>query len=360
MQPGVQRVTYLDYSRGILICLVTVGHSLQHLVLQDQNFYSDGMFKFIYIFHMPLFMAICGYVAFPSINRMSFGAFLKRKTKSYLVPILAWALIWTTFALAVGSNTLMNVRLSGFLLDLAGESPRLWFLWALLGSLLLAWLGNSMGRYRVPAFLVVFACVLLLPDRSIVPLFKYMFPFFVGGLFLASVDLSRVRRSHVVLLTVLSGVVSVVCYAYWKDTTYIYVSGMSLAPQHVPVLVFRYVASAVTCVSVAGLIFLAQPWTPARLKAWIETAGRDCIYIYILQVYAFGVLARLSEHFFQPIANPALGHVVAIAFGLLMTFGCWLVGSFLSRNATSAQVLFGRSPRLGLSVAPLAADNPRL
>ena len=123
MQPGVHRVTYLDYSRGILICLVTVGHSLQHLVLQDQNFYSDGMFKFIYMFHMPLFMVISGYVAFPSIKRVRFGAFLKRKTKSYLVPILVWALIWTTFALAVGSNTLMNLRPSGLLARLGSRDP---------------------------------------------------------------------------------------------------------------------------------------------------------------------------------------------------------------------------------------------
>ena len=60
--------------RGLLIYLVTVGHSLQYLVLWNQNYFSDGLFKFIYMFHMPLFMVISGYVASPSIRRMSFGA----------------------------------------------------------------------------------------------------------------------------------------------------------------------------------------------------------------------------------------------------------------------------------------------
>ena len=261
--------------------------------------------------------------------------------------------------LARGSNIPLRPGPIGILLTLAAEIPRLWFLWALLGSLVLTWLANSMGQYRMLAFLVVFAGLLLLPDTVNMPLLKYMFPFFVFGFLLASVDLSKIPRGHVGSLTLASGVASIICYAFWKDASTSSVTALSWLPSTSLWCCFSYVAMRSHAASLRGLVLLAQRWTPAKLEAWIETAGRDCILIYILQVYAFGGWQSLPESYMFPPINTTAGHVVALMLGLLITVGCWLAGSTLSRNSTCGLLLFGRSPRVGVRTLPLATGNPR-
>ena len=63
-----KRNPFLDFLKGILIVLVTTGHTLQFLVHQGQGFWSDPMLKAIYMFHMPLFMGVSGYVSYRGLQ----------------------------------------------------------------------------------------------------------------------------------------------------------------------------------------------------------------------------------------------------------------------------------------------------
>lgn len=56
----------LDIIKGIAIILVVMGHCIQYGSGNDYYtsalFFEENIFKFIYSFHMPLFMLISGYV----------------------------------------------------------------------------------------------------------------------------------------------------------------------------------------------------------------------------------------------------------------------------------------------------------
>ena len=78
----VKRLDYLDYSKGIAIILVVLGHIC-----------SKGNIKtYIYSFHMPLFFIISGYL-FNYSNVKSFKEFINKKIKAYLIPYLTFSAV---------------------------------------------------------------------------------------------------------------------------------------------------------------------------------------------------------------------------------------------------------------------------
>jgi Fucose 4-O-acetylase and related acetyltransferases len=94
-----QRLTYIDALRGFAIFLVVLGH------LTDFCGYTDStLFGFIYSFHMPLFMAIAGFVCAYSCTdtlcvdgKGGFWKFIWKKFRFIMIPYFVWALIVQPF-----------------------------------------------------------------------------------------------------------------------------------------------------------------------------------------------------------------------------------------------------------------------
>lgn len=58
-----QRNTYLDLCKGIAILLVILGHSIQYGMGEGyEGYWENPVFRFIYSFHMSLFMLISNVV----------------------------------------------------------------------------------------------------------------------------------------------------------------------------------------------------------------------------------------------------------------------------------------------------------
>ena len=62
------RISYIDQLKGIAILLVVLGH-----VIGYNNCEDSFLWRFIYSFHMPLFMFISGYVAQMTFRIERFG-----------------------------------------------------------------------------------------------------------------------------------------------------------------------------------------------------------------------------------------------------------------------------------------------
>lgn len=61
-----RRSVLIDALRGVAIILVIIGHCISNGsgsgYFSNQGYYENIAFKFIYSFHMPLFMIISGYL----------------------------------------------------------------------------------------------------------------------------------------------------------------------------------------------------------------------------------------------------------------------------------------------------------
>lgn len=54
------RLASLDMLKGFAIFMVIAGHAVQYLISGD--YYDKAVYRVIYSFHMPLFMAITGFL----------------------------------------------------------------------------------------------------------------------------------------------------------------------------------------------------------------------------------------------------------------------------------------------------------
>ncbi len=110
---GKDRLLFADNLRGFLILLVVLGHCIQ---FSYTDFAHNIVFRYIYSFHMPLFMFLSGFVSYRGAYRLeSIG----RRFSQLVVPFICWAAL----EMAMGGD--FN------LLWLREPDRALWFLWVL-------------------------------------------------------------------------------------------------------------------------------------------------------------------------------------------------------------------------------------
>lgn len=123
----MQKNKYIDFIKGIAIFLVLFGHAIQYgsgnVFIAKDLAWDDCVMKTIYSFHMPLFIAISGYLYYFSTERHGAKkAFGKRVEK--LLPIcMTWALILSIREWILNSKISIVLLIKNFLTDF-------WFLWA--------------------------------------------------------------------------------------------------------------------------------------------------------------------------------------------------------------------------------------
>ena len=74
MQTAKQRSVYWDNIKGLLMLLTVFAHILYQL--QSNSSAINSIVDYIYMFHMPAFVFVCGYFG-KSENSHSFGAIIK-------------------------------------------------------------------------------------------------------------------------------------------------------------------------------------------------------------------------------------------------------------------------------------------
>lgn len=77
-----KRIAQLDAIKGIAIILVVLGHCIY--AFAKASSWMVTLDEFIYIFHMPLFFAVSGYLFNPNVN-------VAKKARRLLVPFFVCA-----------------------------------------------------------------------------------------------------------------------------------------------------------------------------------------------------------------------------------------------------------------------------
>lgn len=281
----------LDFAKGVLIILVIVGHLIQYVVYRDEGFWESPFFKLIYMFHMPLFMAISGYLSWRALLRKSFTRAISDRAMQLLVPALFWYAMLATAKLAIFSP---SVSAPGSVLEFLNDSAgTYWFIWAAFVSFLLVKILSNFNHWSPWILLVSVILVELAPlTFSISPLIKYTYPFFCLGFWFAQ---SRERwtsitRSHKPLLIGFFSIAALVCFLGWRKDTYIY---NNLALMHdmdsAKNVLLMLLGSAAASAIVIELIF--QCWKVGRsnrVTRFITVElGQSTLLLYLIQGTVF-------------------------------------------------------------------------
>lgn len=110
-----QRLLYIDNLKGFLILLVVLGHCIQ---CTDADFDHNIVFRYIYSFHMPMFMAVSGFVSYKPQMKWKM---VERRFVQLIVPFVAWAVLGAF--ITCNWTHLYDVLLC--------PDTGLWFLWTL-------------------------------------------------------------------------------------------------------------------------------------------------------------------------------------------------------------------------------------
>ena len=108
------RIPYLDFLKFFAIACVFLGHSVERTTGND--FWDNPIWSFIYTFHMPLFMLLCGYF-FGSSLKISFWEMCRKKFIQLVVPSISAFLIMYAFTAVTRYNPcpeLINISVIGF------------------------------------------------------------------------------------------------------------------------------------------------------------------------------------------------------------------------------------------------------
>lgn len=79
------RILWVDALKAFAITIVVLGHCLQAIDA------TSILYKYIYAFHMPLFMAISGYCSYKA--SVSFEN-IKKRFLQLVIPFFAWPVVW--------------------------------------------------------------------------------------------------------------------------------------------------------------------------------------------------------------------------------------------------------------------------
>lgn len=93
-----ERIIYFDVVKFLAICLVCIGHSYYMLDMAQ----SSSLKRWIYSFHMPLFMLLCGYFSSRSYEK-PFIIFLKQKAIQLLLPAITISLLTILVCYFIGA-----------------------------------------------------------------------------------------------------------------------------------------------------------------------------------------------------------------------------------------------------------------
>jgi len=217
----MNRNPFLDFVKGILILLVVIGHAIQYVAYQNEGYWGDPLFTAIYMFHMPLFMTLSGYLSYSGMQKEKIVPYLTGKAHAYVIPVLAWAVFSATILVA---HSYRHLSVSYIIAVICASVGGPWFLWALFGSLVLTVSAKLTGRFFPVTYVLLLIAIFFMPDEGGVFLLKYLFPFFQIGYLLAAYGVPRLNDTWRKVAFVISGISFIMCHQLWNENAYVYLS----------------------------------------------------------------------------------------------------------------------------------------
>ena len=298
------RIAYFDFLKFMAIFLVVAGHCIQRSYmsydLTTDAFYYDGVFKFIYGFHLPLFMVISGYFFYETIRKYRFCEVVKSRFTRLLIPIVSWHIIWLLidgFSNHVSDNTIISL-VRGFL-------SHYWFLWAIfycsLGVLFIKKVFND----SLKVYFLILPLTLFLPNVLNIERYVYLFPYFLFGYIFCTPKLSAFIRDPFSLISkktiILGGALFIIIYVVlsnnYRYDYYIYTSGTCVIKDaffsigQLYIDLYRYLAGFV---GVIGFCCLSLLFKDIKIPAFLIKIGAKTLGIYIIHMFFTPIISEFQ------------------------------------------------------------------
>ena len=291
---------------------------------------GNDLFRFIYSWHMPLFMLVSGYLFSFSVKRHDLKDLIASRFNQLIIPMLSWALLITIILCASGGSSSIFARdlIKHFLNDS-------WFLWAIFYNSLLVLAVRKLFADNILVYAGLFVLTFIVPDSLNASLYKFMYPFFVSAYLYGTGKASELvnyisrNRGVALLLTVIVYIWLFSMYGYYA---YIYTSGYAVVgfQSHVVMewkfwndiyrMVIGFAGSAMLML-LMRIIYDHNKKNMECVLNYMQKIGVASLAIYIISGYLNGyVLPKICHNF-------ELNYMVTILETILVISVCY--GGFL-------------------------------
>ena len=197
-KPIIYRDPTFDALKFFAIFLVLWGHAIQYLV--STEYYDEPVYRIIYSFHMPLFMAIVGYFSSGSKSNNILSTLMK-KFRQLLLPACIFGLIFLFLGCYKG----------GMKSGIGYWIYAFWFLKSAFGCFVLYFLSQRLIKQT---FLFVIVSLVL---SQFVFVFKInlMYPCFLFGVLLYN-NFNFIKK-HVTAIIPITGIIFLIMLLFWDE-----------------------------------------------------------------------------------------------------------------------------------------------
>lgn len=340
MKQGLSRNAKLDILKGVSIILVIFAHCIQFGsgsdYLESKLFFNNVVFKFIYSFHMPLFMLISGYLFYFSIQKHPLGYNLKTKLKTLLIPIIIWQTIWlflTEF------HVLTELCASYFFYTYLNT---LWFITSVFINSYIVLICNKFVNDSICFYCLIIIISLFIPNIHGYNLYVFMFPYFLcaylynktGGLL--KTDNKSVKTIGFICLSCFFAILlsryEISDYAYTSGTCIIRNRMFSIAQFYTDIFRWSIGLIGSLCVILFFDIIFSKG-QQLRIIKGLCVIGTKTMGLYIISTYLFKCFYLLPIKEFSYI-NILIETILTISISY---FIIWL----LEKNKYTRTYLFG-------------------
>lgn len=266
------RSAFWDAVKAILICLVITGHCIQYFT--DGDFWSNPVFRSIYIFHMPLFMMIGGYFGVRGISRRGWAA-VPRLAMRILPPVLLIVILKAIFW--VGWHHLPISRLT------ETNMGALWFLVVIMECCIFAAAMATFRNIVWRAAWIILPLLLGILWPQYIPYSEYlttMWPCYLIG---AALSLAGFSDRHIRGWWWISLPLAAAAAWLFRNTWYMYLNPLTADPAAIYAWLARLGCAA--CCGAAFLYILKL--CRAEHLAILPGIGAHTLALYVLQALFF-------------------------------------------------------------------------
>ena len=330
----------IDAIRGVAAFLVIVGHCIQ-TIYAPNSFDNVKLFEIIYSFHMPLFMALSGYLTYGPEQRRG-KRWLFQRIISLSVVLCFWFVTDTLvlkgrfwekpspflFVLSCIKNVLIKPA-----------NGSLWFVAVLLENTIIFWSAVRLAKHlklnEKLVVLMLWLVIVLQPCEWFgLAYVARQLPYFALGYFTHQYQQTKsILSTHLTVGgIVLSGILFVPLAWMWNRTTYpdCFLFVLPIGIMNALNEIYTFVVAVFGICFVSGVVYY---WFPNGVKRLFSALGRYSLESYCLQGFFYYIVTG-----FSPLQNTLIE--IAIISVLVVVIP-WL----LEKNQLLAFMLFGRQPR---------------
>ncbi|MGL5084301.1 MAG: acyltransferase family protein [Clostridium sp.] len=276
MTEDKERVYLIDNLKVLLILLVVFGHVIEYYI--NTSSLLMGIYMFIYMFHMPLFVFISGYLS-KNVERCRHGI-----VKSLLIPYVVLNIIWYIIASVWTGKIIFSLFNPG------------WTLWYLISLFFWRFFIKYLCKikYRIPISIMLALLISIIPNgkslgfvlRTITFLPYFLIGYSTKGDRLKSIKLRSQGISFVIigLFIAISNMLAhknFITYKFFYNSQSYIETGLTTS-QGIVYRIILYVVSIILGVCVINV-------TP-KSKLFFTKMGKATMNIYIFHIYIVLIL----------------------------------------------------------------------